>query len=59
MKVLIHIGGITLTPEEFFLLIQKVVKDRQTSFELFLKKKTRGERKNWKSQLISYLRFNW
>lgn len=39
MKVLIHIGGITLTPEEFFLLIQKVVKDRQTSFELFLKKK--------------------
>lgn len=44
MKVLIHIGGITLTPEEFFLLIQKVVKDRQTSFELFLKKKTRDEK---------------
>lgn len=49
MKVLIHIGGITLTPEEFFLLIQKVVKDRQTSFELFLKKKkhvTKGRTEN-------------
>jgi len=38
MKVLIHLGGLTLQGVYFF-LVKRSFKDRQTSFELLLEKK--------------------